>query len=614
MYLLQILRNIVRKCLIKSKDLQAQVVAFPDLGTGNLCYPADVVAEVMIKTVAEHISENLTSTCIKMVKMVIYTDSDYQQFCHTLFQLNRSTTFATNGKTVSSLTISPPFSQPKPSTVSNYHPNIVESQVVGNITVEIIVGDITDDDSDVIVNPTNDKMDLRSSSVSNAILNKAGPDLQKRCDSITSQGYHPHPDKVCCTRAGGNLKCKNVFHILVCDTDIAKAVSVCLEGAETSKLSSIAFPAIGTGALGHNLASAAQSMCESIVKFGQKDLLFVNQVRVIVFRQSMILGFIDHLSSQVQAVNKLQTTSSQAQDMNKLQKASSQVQAVNNTSLTTLSQAQAVNDKLQMTWKPQAVASIKHAINKMHSIFCKQKSSGPSSSCSNIAATTQTITNKSVLVLQVFSDDIKKIQKAEKRLQQLMEDQLSTDVIEDKLINQLSRKEHVDIKNRAKIKNIEIKINIGRFQHNIQLRGDREDIAELKKEIAEVLNEKGIKDLKNKEKQSVNAKVQWQWCNNSGVYENYDINANYAIEQAYQTNKAKKFVYKNQQSVTEDTVDDDMTDYNVLSEEFDFQQMKAKDLNDPSVVYDIKRNDIDHSKLVYLAYGVYSTLYSALHV
>jgi len=555
------------------EDLKAQVIAFPALGTGNLCYPADVVAEVMIKTVTDYISKNLTGTCIKMVKMVIYTDSDYQQFCHTLSKFNKSATIqssATNAKAVSAVimatpAIPPTISHPKPNTTSNRHPIVVESQTVGNITVEIIVGDITEDDSDAIVNPTNDRMDLTSSAVSSAILNKAGPDLQKKCDSITSQGYRLHPDKVCCTHAVGNLKCKNVFHILVCGTDIAKAVSVCLEEAETSRLSSIAFPAIGTGALGHSLVSAAQSMCESIVTHGQNDPKFVSQVRIIVFQQNMAQDFIDHL---------------------------------------TLSQVQAYNDKVQSTRKPQSVATlkssshfIKRAINKVPSILRKPKTPCPSVSHAGNASLVQPITKKSVLILQVFSDDIKKIQNVEKRLQRLIEDQLSTDVIDDKLITLLSRKEQVDIEHKAKIRKIEIKFEIGKYQHNILLKGDKEDIAELKKEIDEVLNEKGIEDSKKKEIQSVNAKVQWQWCNKSGVYEDYDINANYAIEQAYQANTTKKFVYKNQQSVTEDTVDDDVTDYDMLSEEFDFQQMKAKDLNDPSVVYGIKRNEIDHSKL-----------------
>jgi len=566
------------------------VVAFPALGTNDLCYPADVAAEIMINAVAEYISENLTSTCIKTVRMVIYTDSDYQQFCHTLSKFNKSCTIqssATNATAVSAVTmatpaISPTVSHPKPNTTSNRHPIVVESQTVGNITVEIIVGDITEDDSDAIVNPTNDRMDLTSSAVSNAILNKAGPDLQKKCDSITSQGYRLHPDKACCTRAVGNLKCKNVFHILVCGTDIAKAVSVCLEEAETSRLSSIAFPGIGTGSSGHNLASAAQSMCKSIVTFVQKHPIYVNQIRVIIFQQSMILSYIDHLSlSQVQAEED--------------------------------------NDELQTPRKQQnmqAIAPLElhqnyidHAINmvplifRKPSIFLKQKSPGPSSSCSTNSATTKPIAKGSVLVLQVFSDDINKVQKTEKRLKQLIEDQLSTVEIDNELINQLSRKEHVDIKNRAKIRNVELKINTGRFQHNILLRGDKEDIPEVKKEIDKILKEKHIKDSKKKEIQSVNAKVQWQWSNKSGVYEDYDINANYAIEQAYQANIFKRFVYKNQQSVTKDVIKDNVLDFNIPSEEFDFLQMKATDSNDPSVMYDIKRN-IDR-KLLHLYVHVY---------
>ena len=297
------LRNIVNKCLIKSDELKASSIAFPALGTGNLCYPADVAAEVMIKAVADHINKNFTTSSIKMVKMVIYTDTDYQQFCHTLFEVSK-TLFSAKTISPTAAATSAIVSPPQPSPVSSYHPHIAESQSVGNVTIEIIVGDITDDDSDVIVNPTNDRMDLTGSAVSTAILKKAGPDLQKKCDSITSQGYRLHPDKACCTPAVGNLRCKNVYHILVCGTDIAKAVTVCLEEAEANHLSSIAFPAIGTGALGNSLLTAAQNMCESMVTFGQQNPTSVNRIRVIVFQHDMVQDFMHQLTlCQAQTAN-----------------------------------------------------------------------------------------------------------------------------------------------------------------------------------------------------------------------------------------------------------------------------------------------------------------------
>ena len=564
--------------MIKSEELKASSIAFPALGTGNLCYPADVAAEVMIKAVADHIDKNLTTTTIKMVKMVIYTDTDYQQFCHTLSEVSKTITVTSSVKTTSTtatvLTATPAIvPSPKPSPVSSYHPHIAESQSVGNVTIEIIVGDITDDDSDVIVNPTNDRMDLTGSAVSTAILKKAGPDLQKKGDSITSQGYRLHPDKACCTPAVGNLRCKNVYHILVCGTDIAKAVTVCLEEAEANHLSSVAFPAIGTGALGNSLSTAAQNMCESVVTFGQHNPTSVNRIRVIVFQHDMVQDFIHQLTlCHVQAAN--------------------------------------VVKKKSVSQSPRP---IKRAINRVASILHKPKSpslSRHSASHISNSVPAQPVTKKSVLVLQVFSDDRKKIEKAEKRLQQLMEDQLYKDMVEDRLINKLSHKEKEDIKHKAKIRKIDIKIDIGKLQPNIQLRGDKDDIAELKKEIAEILKERGVKVSKNEKLQSLIAKVQWQWCNKSGVYENYDINANYAIEQAYQASTANKFVYKNQQSVTEDASNDDGTDSTVLSEEFDFQQMKATDLSDPSVQYDIKRIEFDHSECAYMRTQVHTNTYT----
>ena len=102
----------------------------------------------------------------------------------------------------------------------------------------------------------------------------------------------------------------------------------------------------------------------------------------------------------------------------------------------------------------------------------------------------------------------------------------------------------------------------------------------MKPEIHAILNKISAEDSKLKDILSVQAKVKWQWENPSGGMEDYDPPANYAIEQAFQSSKAKRHVYQSIRG---------------LREEFDFQQMKAKDLKDQSV-FKIKRVDIDHSK------------------
>ena len=88
------------------------------------------------------------------------------------------------------------------------------------------------------------------------------------------------------------------------------------------------------------------------------------------------------------------------------------------------------------------------------------------------------------------------------------------------------------------------------------------------------MHEISTEELRLKDILSVQAKVKWQWENTSVGLEDYDLVANYAIEQAYQSDKSKLYVYQN-------------------AEEFDFWQMKAKDLKDQSV-YNIKRLDVDY--------------------
>ena len=75
------MENIVKKCLIHAEDLKAPCIAFPALGAGNLKFPIDVVSKVMITTVAKYLESNHGTTIINTVKMVIYMEGDFQEFC-----------------------------------------------------------------------------------------------------------------------------------------------------------------------------------------------------------------------------------------------------------------------------------------------------------------------------------------------------------------------------------------------------------------------------------------------------------------------------------------------------------------------------------------------------
>uniref|UniRef100_A0A3P9IKF6 Poly [ADP-ribose] polymerase n=1 Tax=Oryzias latipes TaxID=8090 RepID=A0A3P9IKF6_ORYLA len=114
---------------------------------------------------------------------------------------------------------------------------------MGNVTIQVVTGDITKETTDVIVNSSDEKFTLKSG-VSKAILDAAGQAVEQECQTCGAQ-----------TNSGmiltqpGNLKCKKILH-LTGQTDpvkVQKVVKDALEMCAKQSFTSVSFPAIGTG-------------------------------------------------------------------------------------------------------------------------------------------------------------------------------------------------------------------------------------------------------------------------------------------------------------------------------------------------------------------------------
>ena len=533
------MRNIVKKCLIHCDQLKASCIAFPPLGAGKLKYPIDVVSEVMITSVANYLKSNHGATLINKVKIVIFIDGDFQEF-QKIFKSLRSNY---DSQMVSSTNITSVASPPTNLSATNnitttntpYQPNTIKAFIQEGLSVEIILGDISDDDSDAIVNPTNMKMDLATGAVSAAILNKGGPEMQAICDSVMVDGYCLNKDEVYVTTVSGSLRCKNVFHVVLSSDNLGDAISACLKMAETNQIASIAFPALGTGASGYNVELAADIMYVAIAKFAMSDPTHVKTVRIILYQQSMVSCYVDMFD---------QPTS-------------------------TVSPVQQVQEFTGLKSHPSLIA-------RARSVIMSYLSGGTKVTKSSFSGVkVSAVTKYSEMIVKVFADDIKKVENTEACLQQLIEDQITKDEIDDMLVCKLTDGQQADIKQKAKTKNVKITMELGKLQHYIELEGDSESVEELKTGIYAILKQINAQELKLKDILSVQANIKWQWENRGGM-EDYDPTTNYAIEKAYQSSKTNLYVHQN-------------------VEEFDFQQMKAKDLKDQSA-YKIKRLSVDHSK------------------
>ena len=132
---------------------------------------------------------------------------------------------------------------------------------VNQSEIELMQGDITESDTDAIVNAANSQLIL-GAGVAGAIRSKGGPSIQEECNAI---GHCPVGRAV--ITGGGNLKARHVIHAVGPrqgegdeEAKLKNATLNSLRVADQNNLKSIAFPAISTGIFGFPLDACARIM------------------------------------------------------------------------------------------------------------------------------------------------------------------------------------------------------------------------------------------------------------------------------------------------------------------------------------------------------------------
>jgi O-acetyl-ADP-ribose deacetylase (regulator of RNase III) len=131
--------------------------------------------------------------------------------------------------------------------------------------IEIVQGDITDQDADAIVNAANNELWM-GAGVAGAIVRKGGREIE--ADAIR-QGPIRVGEAV--ITGGGSLIASHVIHAAAMGQDlrpdgesIRKSTDAALTLAEERKLQSIAFPALGTGVGGFSVHECAAIMIDVV--------------------------------------------------------------------------------------------------------------------------------------------------------------------------------------------------------------------------------------------------------------------------------------------------------------------------------------------------------------
>ena len=157
--------------------------------------------------------------------------------------------------------------------------------------IEIIQGDITKQDVDAIVNAANNHLWM-GAGTAGAIVRAGGREIE---DEAIRQGPIEVGEAV--VTGPGHLACKHVIHAAAMGQDlhtsadkIRASTDNALRRAEELGLSSVAFPALGTGVGGFDYAQAAEIMLTVCYQHSGEDKS-VRTIRFVLFDQRAFEAF-----------------------------------------------------------------------------------------------------------------------------------------------------------------------------------------------------------------------------------------------------------------------------------------------------------------------------------
>jgi len=170
---------------------------------------------------------------------------------------------------------------------------------IENRVLELLDGDITEMQTDAIVNAANDRLIL-GGGVAGAIRKKGGPEIQAECNKI---GGTFVGGAVITT--AGNLKAKHVIHAVGPrmgegneNEKLKNATLNSLKVADENNLKSISFPAISAGIFGFPIERCAEIMLKTTIDYlkGQTGL---EKVVFCLFGQESFQVFTNQLKQEI---------------------------------------------------------------------------------------------------------------------------------------------------------------------------------------------------------------------------------------------------------------------------------------------------------------------------
>lgn len=289
--------------------------------------PLDTSGVVSIQEVASSITDELVDCArqgdagrLQQVRLVAATASEKTVFEEalekSLKQVNLTDPKAT---TVYSTPISmvpiptpkeaivqPAESSPQPPTAPMQsaflqNPPASLSENINGITLEVATGNLVDEHTDAIVNPTNEKLEL-TGAISREIVSKGGSAIADECRALVGSS----PAFGAFVTTAGKLPCKMLVHVISpsdrneCQQAVIATIHTCL----IKNFQSIAFPNIFSGSQGFSMKQVASCIVQTLfVAAKKKSLGGLKLVRLVGSTPAETSAFESALRQALQDIN-----------------------------------------------------------------------------------------------------------------------------------------------------------------------------------------------------------------------------------------------------------------------------------------------------------------------
>jgi O-acetyl-ADP-ribose deacetylase (regulator of RNase III) len=172
---------------------------------------------------------------------------------------------------------------------------------VGKAVIRLVQGDITNMETDAIVNAANSSL-MGGGGVDGAIHRRGGPTILEECKRIRATEWPQGlPTGKAVITSGGNLKAKHVIHTVGPIWHggsrgepelLAQAYQNSLKLASEKGLKTVAFPSISTGAYGYPIEQASHVALGTVKTFLEKEDR-LDEVVFVLFSERALETYVD---------------------------------------------------------------------------------------------------------------------------------------------------------------------------------------------------------------------------------------------------------------------------------------------------------------------------------